>query len=173
MSAGPISCQQADPCRVWTRASNALKRRFWRTSPAPKRMPELADAYSLLADYGLMSPAEAAPKAPRRLRGARWSWIRNRARPKYPWPLCARCSNGGGTKPRALYHSAIAASPGYSRARHWFGLDFLALRGRCEEALSEVLAAHDLDPLSMIIREELGLRSRDVPRFSRRPCGVS
>ena len=56
----------------------------------------------------------------------------------------------------ALYRTAIAVNPGYSRARHWFGVDFLALLGRCRDALSEVRVAHDLDPLSMIIREGLG-----------------
>jgi serine/threonine-protein kinase len=46
-------------------------------------------------------------------------------------------------------------------------VDFLGLLGRCQEALSEVRAAFDLDPLSMIIREGLGymhMVCRDYPR---------
>jgi tetratricopeptide (TPR) repeat protein len=67
----------------------------------------------------------------------------------------------------ALYRTAIAANPGYSRARHWFGVDFLSPLGRCQEALREVRIAHDLDPLSMIIREGLGfahMMCGDYPR---------
>jgi serine/threonine-protein kinase len=58
-----------------------------------------------------------------------------------------------------LYRAAIAANPGYSHARHWFAVDFLSPLGRCEEALAEVRIAHDLDPLSMIIREGLDMRT--------------
>jgi len=125
----------------------------------------LADAYSLLADYGLMSPAEAVPKAraaaERALELDPQSAEANVSlafvRSQFEWRW---------EEAEALYRTAIAANPGYSRARHWFGLDFLALLGRCEEALSEVLAAHDLDPLSMIIREGLGyvhVMCRDFP----------
>ncbi len=115
----------------------------------------LADAYSLLADYGLMNPAEAVPKAraaaeraleldPQSAEGnVSLAFVRS----LFEW----RWAEG-----EALYRKAIAANPGYSRARQWFGMDFLAALGRCQEALAEVRMAHDLDPLSMIIREGLG-----------------
>jgi serine/threonine-protein kinase len=115
----------------------------------------LADAYSLLADYGLMTPAEAVPKAraaaeraleldPQSAEGnVSLAFVRS----LFEW----RWEEG-----EALYRKAIAANPGYSRARHWFGMDFLAVLGRCQEALAEVRMAHDLDPLSMIIREGVG-----------------
>ncbi len=125
----------------------------------------LADAYSLLADYGLLSPADGIPKA----RAAA-----ERALELDPQSAEANVSlafvrglfEWRWKEAEALYRTAIAGNPGYSRARHWFGLDHLALLGRCEEALAEVRAAHDLDPLSMIIREGLGyvhVICRDYP----------
>jgi TolB-like protein/Tfp pilus assembly protein PilF len=126
----------------------------------------LADAYSLLADYGLLSPAEAVPKA----RAAA-----ERALQLDPQSAEANVSlafvrsffEWRWEEAEALYRAAIAVNPGYSRARHWFGVDYLGLLGRCQEALSEVRAAHDLDPLSMIIREGVGymhMICRDYPR---------
>ena len=53
------------------------------------------------------------------------------------------------------FQAAIAADPGYATAHHWYG-DFLAGRGRFEEALVQMQRAHDLDPLSRIIGAELG-----------------
>ena len=126
----------------------------------------LADAYSLLADYGLMNPAEAVPKA--------------RAAAERALELDPESAEGNVSlafvcslfewrwqEAETLYRKAIAANPGYSRARHWYGLDYLALLGRFEEAFSQVRIAHDLDPLSMIIREGLGwmyMISGDYPQ---------
>jgi len=126
----------------------------------------LADAYSLLADYGLMNPAEAVPKAraaaERALELDPQSAEANVSlafvRSLFEW----RWDEG-----ERLYRTAIAVNPGYSRARHWYGVDFLALLGRCQDALAEVRMAHDLDPLSMIIREGLGyvhMLCGDYPR---------
>ena len=55
-----------------------------------------------------------------------------------------------------LYRRAIALNPGYSRAHHWFGTDFLALLGRFEEALPESRLARHLDPLSPVLVEGCG-----------------
>jgi len=126
----------------------------------------LADAYSLLADYGQMSPAEAVPKA----RAAA-----ERALELDPQSAAANVSLAAvrsvfdwrWEEAEVLYRTAIAANPGYSRARHWFGLDYLGLLGRFEEGLAEIRVAHDLDPLSMIIREGVGymhMICRDYPK---------
>jgi len=126
----------------------------------------LADAYSLLADYGLMSPAEAVPKA--RAAAERALEIDPQSAEANVSLAFVRSSfEWRWEEAEALYRAAIAVNPGYSRARHWFGVDFLGLLGRCQEALSEVRAAYDLDPLSMIIREGLGythMICRDYPR---------
>ena len=126
----------------------------------------LADAYSLLADYGLMSPAEAVPKA-RAAAERALELDPQSAEANVSLAFVRSSFEWRWEEAEALYRTAIAANPGYSRARHWFGLDYLGLLGRFQEALSEVRAAHDLDPLSMILREGVGymhMLCRDYPR---------
>ena len=115
----------------------------------------LADAYSLLADYGLMNPAEAVPKA-RAAAERALELDPQSAEANVSLAFVRSLFEWRWEEAEALYRTAIAVNPGYSRARHWFGVDFLSLLGRCQEALAEVRMAHDLDPLSMIIREGLG-----------------
>jgi len=115
----------------------------------------LADAYSLQADYGFVDPAEAIPQARSAAEQAlaidpqsaeanvSLAFIRS----LFDWDWV-------GAEP--LYRRAIALNPGYARAHHWFGLDYLALLGRLDEAYAEGLAAHHLDPLSQILREGCG-----------------
>jgi tetratricopeptide (TPR) repeat protein len=55
-----------------------------------------------------------------------------------------------------LFRRAVGLNPGYARAHHWFGLDHLAVLGRFEEAESEMLKAHHLDPLSQVVWEGSG-----------------
>jgi len=126
----------------------------------------LADAYSLLADYGLMSPAEAVPKA-RAAAERALELDPQSAEANVSLAFVLSSFEWRWKEAEVLYRTAIAANPGYSRARHWYGVDFLALLGRCEEGLAEVRAAYDLDPLSMIIREGVGythMICRDYPR---------
>ncbi len=115
----------------------------------------LADAYSLLADYGLMNPAEAVPKA-RAAAERALELDPQSAEANVSLAFVRSLFEWRWDEAEALYRTAIAVNPGYSRARHWYGVDFLALLGRCQDALAEVRVAHDLDPLSMIIREGLG-----------------
>ena len=126
----------------------------------------LADAYSLLADYGLLSPTEAVPKA-RAAAERALELDPQSAEANVSLAFVRSLFEWKWAEAETLYRTAIAANPGYSRARHWFGVDFLSLLGRCQEALAEVRIAHDLDPLSMIIREGLGyvhMICRDYPR---------
>ena len=126
----------------------------------------LADAYSLLADYGLMSPAEAVPKA-RAAAERALELDPQSAEANVSLAFVRSSFEWRWEEAEVLYRAAIAVNPGYSHARHWFGVDFLSLLGRCQEALSEVRAAYDLDPLSLIIREGLGyvhMLCRDYPR---------
>ena len=116
----------------------------------------LADAYSLLADYAMARPADVMPKA--RVAALRSLELDPSAaeanvslafiRSQYDWAW----ADG-----ETLYRRAIAANPGYARARHWFGLDYLALFGRFDEALEQLEIARGLDPLSQIIREGFGM----------------
>jgi TolB-like protein/tetratricopeptide (TPR) repeat protein len=112
----------------------------------------LADTYSLLSDYGVLHPREAMPRAKaaaqRALELNSDSAEANTAlafiRSSFDW----KWEEG-----EALYRRAIALNPGYSRARHWFGVDFLAVLGRFAEADPQLQLARDLDPLSLVMHE--------------------
>ena len=63
----------------------------------------------------------------------------------------------------ASFRRAIAANPNYPTAHHWYA-DFLAGRGRLDEALEQMEEARRLEPLSLIINAELALGLlRDAP----------
>jgi TolB-like protein/Tfp pilus assembly protein PilF len=126
----------------------------------------LADAYSLIADYGIADPNEVVPKAKlaaeHALRldpqssEAHVSLAFIRSTFDWDWPDA-----------EALYRRAIALNPGYSRAHHWYGTDYLALLGRFEEAKREAELSRHLDPLSPIIVEGCGyvhLIGREYPK---------
>ena len=49
------------------------------------------------------------------------------------------------------FQQALRLDPNYATAHHWYGR-YLLLHGKREKALSEFLAAADLDPLSAVIR---------------------
>ena len=115
----------------------------------------LADAYSLLADYGLMKPIVAVPKA-RAAAERALELDPQSAEANVSLAFVRSLFEWRWEEAETLYRTAIAVNPGYSRARHWYAVDYLSLLGRCQDALSEVRMAHDLDPLSMIIREGLG-----------------
>ena len=114
-----------------------------------------ADAYSLLSDYGFLDPAETMPKA--RLAAEKALALDPQsAEAHVSLAFIRSISDWDWEGAEVLYRRAIALNPGYSRARHWFGLDHLALFGRFEEAKSEALIAHNLDPLSQIVLEGWG-----------------
>jgi TolB-like protein/DNA-binding winged helix-turn-helix (wHTH) protein/Tfp pilus assembly protein PilF len=54
-----------------------------------------------------------------------------------------------------FYKEAIALKPGYATAHHWYARH-LATLGRQEEALIEISKARELDPLSLIIIDNVG-----------------
>ncbi len=115
----------------------------------------LADAYSLLAEYGLLDPVQATPKA-RAAAEKALTLDPASAEAHVSLAFIRSMFDWDWTGAEPLYRRAIALNPGYSRARHWFGGDFLALLGRFDEALLEIRMARHLDPLSPIILEGCG-----------------
>jgi serine/threonine protein kinase/Tfp pilus assembly protein PilF len=53
------------------------------------------------------------------------------------------------------YQRSIELNPNYPTGHQWYA-EFLALLGRHQEALSEILKAQELDPLSLIINSSIG-----------------
>jgi DNA-binding winged helix-turn-helix (wHTH) protein/Flp pilus assembly protein TadD len=68
------------------------------------------------------------------------------------------------------FRRAIELNPSYPTAHHWYS-DFLAYRGRADEAVAEAARAAELDPLSPIISTTVGERlffARDYERAAER-----
>jgi serine/threonine-protein kinase len=115
----------------------------------------LADAYVLLADYGVESPSESMAKgrssAMRALNidptlgeaEASLAFIKS----VYDWEW----ETGG-----EHFRRAMRMNPSYATTFHWYSLDYCALRGRMKEALDTIAVAIELDPLSSVIREGRG-----------------
>jgi serine/threonine-protein kinase len=115
----------------------------------------LADAYSLLTEYGFLSTDVGVPKA-RSAAERALELDPQSAEANVSLAFVRSLFEWKWAEAESLYRAAIAANPGYSRARHWYGQDYLALLGRFDEASAQLHTALDLDPLSMIIREGNG-----------------
>ncbi len=112
----------------------------------------IADGYILLSEYGDILPAKAMEQARRAAlesleldphsAEAHTSLAIIRSHTEWDWEEAGE-----------LYRRAIELNPGYVRGRHWYGLDYLAMLGRFDEAGPQLEAARELDPLSPIILE--------------------
>jgi serine/threonine-protein kinase len=116
----------------------------------------LADAWSLFADYAVAAPSECIPKARQAAQraleldpmSAEAATSLALVEAVYEWKWSAA---------ETLFREAIRLNPGYATAHHWFGIDHLTLVGRFDESENELQIAADLDPLSAIIREGIGM----------------
>ncbi len=114
----------------------------------------LADAYSLLAHYAVVWPAEVWAKTASSaatavmLDGnsaeARTSLAHVKATQDWDW-----------SGAREEYLRALALDPRYSTAHHWYAMSYLVPMGRLDEAREEILLAQSLDPISSIIAREV------------------
>ena len=114
----------------------------------------LADTYSLMADYGYMSPAEAWPRAKTAamvavgiedsLAEAHTSLALVKS--YYEWDWAGAESD---------FRRAIELNPRSAAAHYWYG-DYLAKLGRQEDAQRELQKARELDPLSSLISTSVG-----------------
>jgi serine/threonine-protein kinase len=112
----------------------------------------LADAHTLLVDYGLVSPSVGMPKA--KAAAVRAIELDPALAEAYAsLALIRSLYDWEWEEARGLYARAIELNPGYATARHWLGIDWFALTGRFAEARTEIEVALQLDPLSSIIRE--------------------
>ncbi|MGI8990285.1 MAG: tetratricopeptide repeat protein [Bryobacteraceae bacterium] len=112
----------------------------------------LADACALLADYGLSKPGTVMPRAKQAALqaleldpslGEAWTSLAL-IRSLYEWEW---------TEAEIWYRRAIELNPGYATVHHWYSVDYLAMMGRFDEALTEIELARQMDPLSTIIIE--------------------
>jgi TolB-like protein/Flp pilus assembly protein TadD len=116
----------------------------------------LADAYGLLAHYGVREPADVWTKAASSAATAvmldafsaeaRTSLAHVRATQDWDWTGADR-----------EFQRAIALNPRYATAHHWYAASCLAPLGRLDEALNEIRVAQSLDPVSSIIARDVAM----------------
>jgi serine/threonine-protein kinase len=115
----------------------------------------LADAYTLLADYGIVHPHQVMPLAESSARRA-LELDQNSAEVFTSLAIIRSLFEWNWAEGEDLYRRAIALNPSYAKAHHWFGTDLLAVLGRMDEAEEEIRLAVQLDPLSLVLHENLG-----------------
>jgi len=116
----------------------------------------LADAYTLLAHYGVRGPAEVWAKAASYAASAvmlddasaeaHTSLAHAKATQDWDWAGAER-----------EFLRAIALNPRYATAHHWYASSCLAPLGRLDEALDAIRTAQALDPVSSIVARDLAV----------------
>lgn len=116
----------------------------------------LADAYCLLAHYGVVSPVEVWTKtASCAVTAVMLDETSAAAHTSLAHVKCTQDWDWAGA--RREYLQAIALDPRYATAHHWYAVSCLAPMGLLDEALEEILIAQSLDPVSSIIARELAV----------------
>jgi len=116
----------------------------------------LADAYGLLAHYGVLGPAEVWTKAASSAASAvmldehsaeaHTSLAHVRSTQDWDWVGAEQ-----------EFNRAIAANPRYATGHHWYAMSCLAPQGRLDEARDQMMIAQSLDPVSSIVARDLAV----------------
>jgi TolB-like protein/Flp pilus assembly protein TadD len=116
----------------------------------------LADAYGLLAHYGVFGPAEVWSKAASSAATAvmldansaeaHTSLAHVRSTQDWDWAGAER-----------EFQRAISLNPRYATAHHWYAMSCLVPLGRLDEALNEIRIAQSIDPVSSIVGRDLAV----------------
>ena len=116
----------------------------------------LADAYGLLAHYGVLGPADVWAKAASSAASAvmldglsaeaHTSLAHVHATQDWDWPGAER-----------EFLHAIRLSPRYPTAHHWYAMSCLVPMSRLDAALEQMQTAQSLDPVSSIISRDLAV----------------
>ena len=116
----------------------------------------LADAYGLLAHYGVLGPADVWAKAASSAASAvmldghsaeaHTSLAHVRATQDWDWAGAER-----------EYLHAIQLNPRFPTAHHWYAMSCLVPMGRLDDALEQMQLAQSLDPVSSIIARDVAV----------------
>jgi TolB-like protein/Flp pilus assembly protein TadD len=116
----------------------------------------LADAYGLLAHYGVFGPADVWSKAASSAATAvmldadsaeaHTSLAHVKSTQDWDWVGAERA-----------FLRAINLDPRYATAHHWYAMSCLAPLGRLDEALDEMRVAQSIDPVSSIVARDLAV----------------
>ena len=116
----------------------------------------LADAYGLLAHYGVSGPADVWAKAASSAasavmldgHSAEAHTSLAHVRATQDWDFASA---------EHLFQKALQLNPRYSTARHWSAMSCLVPMARLDEALEQMLIAQSLDPISAIIARDVAV----------------
>jgi TolB-like protein/Tfp pilus assembly protein PilF len=111
----------------------------------------LADTYTLIAEYSLASPAEYMPRA--RAAAQRALELDPLSGEAHAAQALILTFDWRWEEAEYRFRRSLELNHGNANAHHWYGIDFLAMHGRLEEAIIEIETARELDPLSSIILE--------------------
>ncbi|MHC4538107.1 MAG: protein kinase domain-containing protein, partial [Planctomycetota bacterium] len=114
----------------------------------------LADCYNMLGVYDIAPSQEAFTKA--KVEAEQALAIDDTLGEAHNSRAYAiACYDWDWSEAERAFQQAIKLNPDYATAHHWYAV-FLGWMGRFEEALVEIEYAQDLEPLSLIIRSEVG-----------------
>jgi adenylate cyclase len=114
----------------------------------------LADAYTSLDWYGVLSTRDSNPHA--RAAAETALEIDDGLAEGHASLAMARQYAWDWDGAESEYRAALALQPNYAQAHQWYGV-FLSFLGRHDEALREVRRAHELDPVSPSIGSQVAL----------------
>ena len=116
----------------------------------------LADAYGLLAHYGVLGPADVWAKAASSAASA-VMLDGNSAEAHTSLAHVRATQDWDFSGAESEFQRAIQLNPRYSTARHWYAMSCLVPMGRLDEALEQMLLAQSLDPVSSIIARDVAV----------------
>jgi TolB-like protein/Tfp pilus assembly protein PilF len=125
----------------------------------------VADCYNILAYYNALAPMEAYPKAKAAAIKA-LDLDKSLAEPHAALGVVNRDFEWDWSKSEQEFRCAVELNPGYVEAHHWRST-LLSMLGQHVEAVREKTRALEMDPLSVVIRTDLGRMfyfSRDYDR---------
>jgi len=114
----------------------------------------LADSFSLMANYGVLPPKEVFPRAEAAARKA-LELDPSSAEAHASLALARHHFDWDWSGADAAYRRALELSPSFALA-HVRYAEFLSNAGRHEEAIREIHRARELDPLSLVIVNNVG-----------------
>ncbi len=116
----------------------------------------LADAYGLLAHYGVLGPADVWAKAASSAASA--VMLDGHSAEAHTSLAHVRATQDWDfSGAESLFFRAIQLNPRYSTARHWYAMSCLVPMARLDEALEQILLAQSLDPVSSIIARDVAV----------------
>ena len=116
----------------------------------------LADAYGLLAHYGVLGPADVWAKAASSAAAA--VMLDGHSAEAHTSLAHVRATQDWDfSGAESLFLRAIQLNPRYSTARHWYAMSCLVPMARLDEALEQILLAQSLDPVSSIIARDVAV----------------